>query len=86
MGLFEEAVDHALSVDLTLAMRNAEAAEDDEDLRKKLWLRIAKHVVMEEKNIDKAMQVRLRFHPHPGLCRVVHLCGHLVRPNRLQNV
>lgn len=58
MGLYEEAVDHALSVDLTLAMRNADAAVDDEDLRKKLWLRIAKHVVMEEKNIDKAMQAR----------------------------
>lgn len=57
MGLYEEAVDHALSVDLGLAMRNADLAVDDDDLRKKLWLRIAKHVVTEEKNIDKAMSV-----------------------------
>ena len=57
MGLYEEAVDHALSVDLTLAMRNADLAVDDDDLRKKLWLRIAKHVVTEEKNIDKCVSL-----------------------------
>lgn len=57
MGLYEEAVDHALSVDLNLAMRNADLVEDDVDMRKKLWLRIARYVVMENKNIDKAMAV-----------------------------
>ena len=56
MELYEEAVDLALSVDLQLAMNMAELPQDDE-LRKKLWLSIARHVVTEEKNIDKAMAV-----------------------------
>lgn len=60
MGLYEEAVDLALSVDLNLAMKNADLAEDDTDMKKKLWLRIARHVVKEEKNIDKAMSVLQR--------------------------
>ena len=29
--------------------------EDDEELRKKLWLKIARHVVLEEKDVKKAM-------------------------------
>lgn len=57
MGLYEEAVDHALSVDLNLAIKNADLVEDDVDLRKKLWLRVARHVVMENKSIDKAMDL-----------------------------
>merc|ERR1712054_731586 len=39
MGLFEEAVDLALTVDLELAKDNADRPEDDEALRKKLWLK-----------------------------------------------
>jgi len=56
MGLYEEAVDLALKVDIELAKDNAgKPPEEDEELRKKLWLRIARHVVEEEKNIKKAM-------------------------------
>ncbi|WVZ01545.1 hypothetical protein V8G54_027614 [Vigna mungo] len=47
-------------VDSELAMAEADKVEDDEDLRKKLWLMIAKHVVEQEKgtkreNIRKAI-------------------------------
>lgn len=55
MGLYEEAVDLALKVDVELAKKNADKPEDDEELKKKLWLRIARHVVEEEKDIRKAM-------------------------------
>ncbi len=40
MGLYEEAVDLALQVDTELAKQNADKPDDDEQLRKKLWLRI----------------------------------------------
>jgi hypothetical protein len=60
MGLFEEAVDLALSVDLELAMTNADRAVDDPELRKKLWLAIAHHVVKSEQDISKAMKVLSR--------------------------
>uniref|UniRef100_T1JMS9 Pep3/Vps18 beta-propeller domain-containing protein n=1 Tax=Strigamia maritima TaxID=126957 RepID=T1JMS9_STRMM len=56
MGLYEEAVDLALKVDVQLAKQNADRPEDDDELRKKLWLKIAKHVVKEENNIKKAME------------------------------
>lgn len=56
MGLYEEAVDLALSVDIELAKQNADMPETDYDTRKKLWLRIARHVVEEEKDITKAMK------------------------------
>ncbi|KVH87378.1 hypothetical protein Ccrd_025389 [Cynara cardunculus var. scolymus] len=36
-------------VDPELAMAEADKVEDDEDLRKKLWLMVAKHVVEQEK-------------------------------------
>jgi len=46
MGLYEEAVDLALKHDdLELARINADKPEDDDALRKKLWLKIARHVV-----------------------------------------
>lgn len=52
MGLYEEAVNLALKHhDLELARINADKPEDDEALRKKLWLNIAKHVVQENKDI-----------------------------------
>lgn len=49
-----------LQIDPELAMAEADKVEDDEDLRKKLWLMIAKHVVKQEKgakreNIRKAI-------------------------------
>eukprot|EP01137_Pigoraptor_chileana_P002429 Opistho-2@41258 len=55
MGLFEEAVDLAIKVDVDLAKINADRPEDDDALRKKLWLQIARHVVEEERDIKKAM-------------------------------
>ncbi|XP_074661920.1 vacuolar protein sorting-associated protein 18 homolog [Tubulanus polymorphus] len=56
MNLFDEAVDLALQVDVDLAKKNADKPSDNEELRKKLWLRIARHVVEEDKDIKKAMQ------------------------------
>ncbi|GFN86697.1 vacuolar protein sorting-associated protein 18 homolog [Plakobranchus ocellatus] len=57
MGLFEEAVDMALQVDVELAKQQADKPdEEDRDMRKKLWLRIARHVVEEEKDIKRAME------------------------------
>ncbi|WCJ30622.1 Vacuolar sorting protein 18 [Euphorbia peplus] len=60
MSMHEEAVALALQVDPELAMAEADKVEDDEDLRKKLWLMVAKHVVQQEKgtkreNIRKAI-------------------------------
>ncbi|CAN6443641.1 unnamed protein product [Victoria cruziana] len=60
MGMHEEAVALALRVDPELAMAEADKVEDDEDLRKKLWLMVAKHVIEQEKgskreNIRKAI-------------------------------
>lgn len=49
-----------IKVDPELAMAEADKVEDDEDMRKKLWLMVAKHVVEQEKgtkreNIRKAI-------------------------------
>eukprot|EP00268_Persea_americana_P048110 TRINITY_DN5052_c0_g1_i1.p1 TRINITY_DN5052_c0_g1~~TRINITY_DN5052_c0_g1_i1.p1 ORF type:complete len:993 (-),score=212.87 TRINITY_DN5052_c0_g1_i1:220-3198(-) len=60
MYMHEEAVALALQVDPELAMAEADKVEDDEDLRKKLWLMVAKHVIEQEKgakreNIRKAI-------------------------------
>eukprot|EP01090_Pellita_catalonica_P018899 TRINITY_DN6253_c0_g2_i1.p1 TRINITY_DN6253_c0_g2~~TRINITY_DN6253_c0_g2_i1.p1 ORF type:complete len:521 (+),score=75.96 TRINITY_DN6253_c0_g2_i1:37-1563(+) len=55
MGLFEEAVDLALTVDLELAQRNADLPSDSE-LRKRLWLRIVLYVVEKDHDVKKAMQ------------------------------
>jgi hypothetical protein len=56
LGLFEEAVGLALALDLDLAMATADKAdEEDTELRRRLWLRIAKHVVEKEQDIKKAM-------------------------------
>lgn len=56
MGLYEEAVDLAILVDISYAKINAEKPTEDIELRKKLWLRIAKHVVSQEQDIKKAME------------------------------
>lgn len=54
MGLYEESVDLALEKgDLELARINADRPQDDEVLRKKLWLKIAKYVVQEQKDIKR---------------------------------
>ncbi|XP_055729356.1 vacuolar protein sorting-associated protein 18 homolog isoform X1 [Salvelinus fontinalis] len=55
LELYEEAVDLALQVDVDLAKTCADLPEEDEELKKKLWLKIARHVVQEEKDVKKAM-------------------------------
>lgn len=45
LGLYEDAVTLALAVDLELAKAVANGPEDDHNMRRKLWLGIAKHVV-----------------------------------------
>lgn len=42
-------------MDVDLAKSCADLPEDDEEMRKKLWLKIARHVVQEEKDVKKAM-------------------------------
>lgn len=52
MGLYENSVDLALEKgDLELAKLNADKPEDDVQLRKKLWLKIARYVVQDKKDI-----------------------------------
>jgi hypothetical protein len=52
MGLWENSVDLAIEKgDLELAKINADKPEDDEQLRKKLWLKIARYVVQDKKDI-----------------------------------
>lgn len=52
MGLYESSVDLALSKgDVELAKINADRPVEDDDLRKKLWLKIAKYVVQDKKDI-----------------------------------
>ncbi|KIK70851.1 hypothetical protein GYMLUDRAFT_32922 [Collybiopsis luxurians FD-317 M1] len=57
MGLYENSVDLALEKgDLELAKINADMLEDDQPLRKKLWLKIARYVVQDKKDIKTAMR------------------------------
>ncbi|KAL7316431.1 tethering complex subunit [Mucor circinelloides] len=57
MGLYEEAVNLALkNHDVELARINADKPEEDDVLRKKLWLTIAKHVVQDNKDIKSALE------------------------------
>ncbi|KAJ3569421.1 hypothetical protein NP233_g5052 [Leucocoprinus birnbaumii] len=59
MGLYENSVDLALEKgDLELAKINADRVPEEEDqvLRKKLWLKIAKYVVQDKKDIKAAMK------------------------------
>lgn len=52
MGLYENSVDLALQKgDLELAKVNADMPEDDPQLRRKLWLKIARYVVQDKKDI-----------------------------------
>lgn len=41
---------------MELARINADKPEDDDLLRKKLWLNIAKHIVQENKDIKSALE------------------------------
>ncbi|CAE6482992.1 unnamed protein product [Rhizoctonia solani] len=57
MGLYEESVSLALEKgDLELAQITANMPEDDIQLRKKLWLKVARYVVEDKKDIKTAMQ------------------------------
>ncbi|KAH6916857.1 DigA protein [Coprinopsis sp. MPI-PUGE-AT-0042] len=57
LGLWENSVDLALAKgDLELAKINADMPEDDKPLRKKLWLKIARYVVQDKKDIKSAMR------------------------------
>ncbi|KAE8215675.1 hypothetical protein CF327_g1075 [Tilletia walkeri] len=56
MGLYESAVDLALDYgDVELASRCADMMEADDVLKKKLWLKSAKHVVQQTKDIKRVM-------------------------------
>lgn len=59
MGMWEESVDLALEKgDLELAKVNADMphANEDKELRRKLWLKIAKYVVQDKQDIKAAMR------------------------------
>nr|CAD7458172.1 unnamed protein product [Timema tahoe] len=56
LGLWEVAVDLALTVNVDLAKQTANMPQNDTELRKKLWLKIAQHVVREKDDIEQAMQ------------------------------
>jgi len=56
MGLYDEAVDLALQFDTELAKQNADKPDGKEELKKKLWLKIARHAVEKEKDIKRAME------------------------------
>lgn len=57
LGLWTVAVDLALTINVDLAKQIAAMPSDhDETLRKKLWLKIAEHVVREKDDIQQAME------------------------------
>ena len=57
LGLWTTAVDLALTISVDLAKQIAAMPPDhDNELRKKLWLKIAEHVVREKDDIQKAME------------------------------
>jgi hypothetical protein len=65
MAMWEESVDLALEMgELDLAKINADRPDDDEVLRKKLWLKVAKYVVQDKKDIKtwvRSFQSRQRY-------------------------
>ncbi|XP_046660133.1 vacuolar protein sorting-associated protein 18 homolog isoform X2 [Homalodisca vitripennis] len=56
LGLWQSAVDLALSVSVDLAKQTASLPTGDDELTKKLWLKIAQHVVSKENDIQQAME------------------------------
>ncbi|XP_066913841.1 vacuolar protein sorting-associated protein 18 homolog isoform X1 [Clytia hemisphaerica] len=57
MNLYEEAVDLALKVDIEKAKLYADKPEYDRALKKKLWLKVARHVVEQKQDVGKAMEL-----------------------------
>lgn len=55
MEEYEEAVELSLQIDIDLAKEQVQKVQSDDERRKKLWLRIARHVVEKEENIKEAM-------------------------------
>lgn len=53
MGEYEEAVERSLKFDIDLAKDQVHKVHNDDERRKKLWLRIARHVVEKEENIKE---------------------------------
>lgn len=73
MGLYESSVDMALeNDDLELAKDNANKPIDDDILRKKLWLRIARYVVAQKNDIKTC--VALSFALLRCSCRFSNYC------------
>ncbi|TGZ50267.1 Vacuolar protein sorting-associated protein 18-like protein [Temnothorax longispinosus] len=67
LGLWTTAVDLALTISVDLAKQIAAMPSDhDDELRKKLWLKIAEHVVREKDDIQQAME----FLQHCDLVRI----------------
>ncbi|KAL6254778.1 hypothetical protein P5V15_014108 [Pogonomyrmex californicus] len=67
LGLWTTAVDLALTINVDLAKQIAAMPSDhDDELRKKLWLKIAEHVVREKDDIQQAME----FLQHCDLVRI----------------
>ncbi|KAL0476877.1 vacuolar protein sorting protein VPS18 [Acrasis kona] len=60
MGLYEDAVKLALNTNETKLARECADKPQDDDFKKKLWLRIAKHVIDKDNNVKKAIEC-LRF-------------------------
>lgn len=56
LGLWESAVDLALKENIQQAKDIASQPQCDPELQKKLWLKIAKHVVSEKNDIQQAME------------------------------
>ncbi|XP_011263387.1 vacuolar protein sorting-associated protein 18 homolog isoform X2 [Camponotus floridanus] len=67
LGLWATAVDLALTISVDIAKQIAAMPSDhDDELRKKLWLKIAEHVVREKDDIQQAM----KFLQHCDLVRI----------------
>jgi len=77
MGLYEEAVELALAkVGVDLAKQNAQMPEDDEELLKKLWLRVAHHVIEKERNVKQCVAGGDAMQNARCLSTVVSVQGH----------
>ncbi len=56
-GLYEDAVNLALTIDIDLAKEIADTQDEiiNDELKRKLWLRIARHIIEEKNDVSKAM-------------------------------